>query len=133
MPSLKGSAKVDCQNAIVDIYQILDEDDQMQVDSASPYATLAFNGAKKIGYKRGMGYACLKMAYIGILEGIVNNDDIIKAPGFIDKIENQINQAKQIGGELNDDAMTGSSYYLLSMLQNLMKMKEQRKNNHGNL
>src|SRR5436190_8111903 len=67
VPGLKGKAKVDCLNTIVDIYQILDDEDQMQVDSATPYAKQSLNEAKRIGYKRGLGYAYLKTSYCDIL------------------------------------------------------------------
>ena len=53
-PKLNGRAKVDCLNTIVDQYQIMDEDNQMQIDSAGPYAMQSLDEAKRIGYKRGL-------------------------------------------------------------------------------
>ena len=73
--SLNGKDKVDCLNSIVDQYQIMDEDNQMQIDSAGPYARQAHNYAVEIGYKRGLGYACLKLGYINLVWATVHKND----------------------------------------------------------
>lgn len=69
--NLIGIPKVDALNRILDLYQILDDDNQMQVDSATPYARQAIDEAKRIGYKRGLGYANLKFIYCEILRADV--------------------------------------------------------------
>ena len=124
LPELKGIAKVDGLNNIVDIYQILDDEDQMQVDSATPYAKLSINEAKKIGYKRGLGYAYLKMSYCEILKADLHGPE----PGVIESIESQINQAIGISDVLNDNVMIGSAYWLISRLNAVNNKNEQRIN-----
>jgi len=124
VPSLEGISKVDGLNRIVDIYQILDDEDQMQVDSATPYAKQSLNEAKRIGYKRGLGYAYLKMSYCEILKADLHGHE----SGVIESIENQINQAISIGDALNDNVMIGSAYWLISRLNAVNNKKEQRIN-----
>jgi tetratricopeptide (TPR) repeat protein len=120
VPGLKGMAKVDDLNTIVDIYQILDDDNQMQVDSATPYATQSYNEAKRVGYKRGLGYSYLKMSYCEILQaGINSENNSNKKPGSTVSIEQKISEAMRIGGELNDNVMIGSAYVLLGRTENL--------------
>ena len=86
IPNLNGKAKVDCFNAIVDQYQIMDEDNQMQIDSAGPYARQAYVYAIKIGYERGLGYACLKQSYIKLLWGQNHKDDIKNTDKYADSL-----------------------------------------------
>ncbi len=124
VPGLKGTAKVDGLNSIVDIYQILDDEDQMQVDSATPYAKLSIIEAKRIGYKKGLGYAYLKMSYCEILKADLHGHE----PGVIESIESQINQAIGISDVLNDNVMKGSAYWLISRLNAVNNKKEQRIN-----
>jgi len=119
-PKLNGKAKVDCLNTIVDQYQIMDEDNQMQIDSAGPYATQSFNEAKRIGYKRGLGYAYLKMTYLRLL-GAVNykRKNPEPEPGSFELIQEQIDQAMQIAGAINDNVMAGSAYAFKAWLEQL--------------
>ena len=84
---LNGKAKVDCLNTIVDQYQIMDEDNQMQIDSAGPYARQAYVYANKIGYERGLGYACLKLSYIKLLWGQNHKDDIKNTDKYSDSLK----------------------------------------------
>jgi len=129
VPGLNGKAKVDCLNTIVDQYQIMDEDNQMQIDSAGPYARQAYNNAIKIGYKRGLGYAYLKLSYINILWGQIHIDDAKYSVNFTDSlnsIEQQLNKGIKISTEINDLTMMGSAYALLGWVERLKGNKGQQ-------
>ena len=123
IPTLNGKAKVDCLNTIVDQYQIMDEDNQMQIDSAGPYARQAYVYATKIGYERGLGYASLKLSYIKLLWGQNHKDDIIKnTDKYVDSlnsIQKLIDESMQICKKLNDFTMMGSAYDCLGWLESL--------------
>ncbi len=106
-----GKEKVDDLNRIVDLYQVLDEADQMQVDSATPYARQAIDEAKRIGYKRGLGYANLKFSYCEILRAeIYFRKNKKNETRLIESIEGLIKEVMQIGEELGDNIMIGSAY-----------------------
>ena len=117
---LNGKTKVDCLNTIVDQYQIMDEDNQMQIDSAGPYAIQSLNEAKRIGYKRGLGYAYLKMSYLGLLRAVnYKRKNPEPEPGSFKLIQEQIDQAMRIAGEINDNVMAGSAYAFTAWLEQL--------------
>ena len=121
-PKLNGQAKVDCLNTIVDQYQIMDEDNQMQIDSAGPYARSAYSSAMKIGYKRGLGYACLKLGYINLLWATEHKNDNTNSHAYPDSlrsIERLITEAMQISKEINDFIMMGSAYAELAWLEGI--------------
>ena len=121
-----GKEKVDDLNRIVDLYQILDEDNQMQVDSATPYARMSIEEAKKVNYKRGLGYANLKMAYCEYLRnGIYIQKNNKNGADIITSMKNMLKQALQIGEELGDNIMIGSAYNLSGWLENQNGTTEQ--------
>ena len=125
LPSTSGKAKVDLLNTIVDLYQIWDDDNQMQVDQACPFATQAFNEAKKINYKRGLGYAILKLAYCELLRaGIHKAKNKFVETSSITTIEGQVSQSLKISKEIKDQVMTGSTYVLMGRLEGLKGNKE---------
>jgi len=96
-----GKEKVDDLNRIVDLYEILDEDNQMQVDSATPYARQAISEAKRIGYKRGLGYANLKMSYCEWRRnGIYLQKNKKNDPGILVSLDEMLKQSTQIGEEI---------------------------------
>ena len=126
LPSTKAQAKVDLLNTIIDMYQLWDDDDQMQVDSASPFAIQAYNEAKRINYKRGKGYATLKLAYFELLRaGISNFKYKTFETGSIKKIEEHISEGIKISTEVKDQVMVGSASVLLGRLENLKGNTEQ--------
>ena len=128
-PKLNGRAKVDCLNTIVDQYQIMDEDNQMQIDSAGPYAMQSLDEAKRIGYKRGLGYAYLKMSYLRLLRAVnYKRKNPEPEPGSFKLIQEQLDQAMQIAGDINDNIMAGSAYALTAWLEQLKGYDEQHIN-----
>jgi len=132
-PKLSGKAKIDCLNTIVDQYQIMDEDNQMQIDSAGPYAREAYNNAIRIGYKRGLGYACLKLGYINLVWSYEHKNDTRNShnyPDSLKSIEKLIVEAMQISKEVNDLIMMGSAYAELAWLESLKGSKTQQLNYH---
>ena len=131
--SLNGKDKVDCLNSIVDQYQIMDEDNQMQIDSAGPYARQAHNYAVEIGYKRGLGYACLKLGYINLVWATVHKNDKSNSFNYADtlkSIEKLITEAMQTSKEINDLIMRGSAYAELAWLEGLKGNKAQQLKYH---
>jgi len=118
--NLNGIAKVDALNKIVDIYQYLDDDNQMQVDSATPYAVQSTIEAKKIGYRRGLGYSYLKQAYCEYLKALIYKDkNKIPDPNHLESLDQMTKQAMLIGEELNDEIMIASSYLSLGRIEKL--------------
>ena len=113
-----GTEKVDDLNRIVDLYEILDEDNQMQVDSATPYARQAISEAKRIGYKRGLGYANLKMSYCEWRRnGIYLQKNKKNDPGILVSLDEMLKQSIQIGEEIEDNIMIGSAYSLFGWIE----------------
>jgi tetratricopeptide (TPR) repeat protein len=133
VPTLKGNAKIDCLNTIVDQYQIMDEDNQMQIDSAGPFARQAYTHALNIGYKRGLGYASLKLSYINLLWGQIHKDDNKYKGIYTDSLNSAgklIAQSIDISKQLNDFTMMGSAYYFLGWLEGLKGNKEKQLKYH---
>jgi len=119
-PSLKGKARIDCMNTIVDIINILDDVAETQIAEGCFYSELAYNEAQKIEYKRGLGYALLKMCYCNGLKAdiqIRNNQKI--GTGYFTIFEQQITQAMNIAKELGDNAMMGEAYFVSSYIEKL--------------
>jgi hypothetical protein len=130
---LSGKAKVDCLNTIVDQYQIMDEDNQMQVDSAGPYARQAYSNSIKVDYKRGLGYASLKLSYIKLLWGQIHKDDKKYSGSYADSLNSAgklISESIHISKELSDFTMMGSAYHLLGWMEGLRGNKEKQLQYH---
>src|SRR5215204_4607411 len=133
VPKLNGKAKVDCLNTIVDQYQIMDEDNQMQIDSAGPYARQAYSNATKMDYKRGHGYAILKLSYINLRWGQIHKDDNKYSGSYaasLNSVEKLIAESIQISKELNDFTMMGSAYDFLGWIEGLRGNKEKQLKYH---
>ena len=132
-PKLNGEAQVNCLNTLVDQYQIMDEDNQMQIDSAGPYARQAYNIARNIGYKRGLGYACLKLSYIKLLWGQEHKNSKKDSGNFTDTLNSAgklIAESMQISKELNDLTMMGSAFDFLGWIEGLRGDKEKQLKYH---
>lgn len=110
---LSGSRKVDALNNMAnELWWLLDVDTSL-LHEASIYATKAFNDAKKIGYKKGLGYAYIQLENCEAARATDMNgiDEHYK------QAEELAKRAVTIGQELNDNLMIGSSYNALIWLE----------------
>jgi hypothetical protein len=124
LPGLKGADRVDCLNSLSSIYvsDLLGTDYQKEIDTATLYAMQAFSEAKKIRYKRGLGYSYLRLGQaLQVNADIHYNVILTYTKSSMDSIELNAKQAIKIGEEINDNVMLGNSYWLLSSLKNIEK------------
>ncbi|HSU27857.1 MAG TPA: sensor histidine kinase [Chitinophagaceae bacterium] len=118
MKTAKGNARVDCLNSIAQgVYWIFDEDTPYLLDTACSYTTQAFNEAKKLGYKRGLGYAYANMESCEACKTDTNRAENKKPGSHFAKAEKYASQAIQIGEELNDNILIGEAYNTLQWLE----------------
>ena len=124
LPGTKGNERVDCLNKIAHgLLWLWDEDDPELYNKACSYTTQSYNEAKKIGYKRGIGYAYLRM--IECENG--RDNDNRNASSFANE-ENYALQALKIGEELNDNILIGTSYKHLSWVERRKSDMDKYKN-----
>jgi hypothetical protein len=126
LPDLKGADHVDCLNSLSSIYvsDLLGTDYQKEIDTATMYALQALSEAKKISYKRGLGYAYLRWGQALQVNADIRYNVIRTYTKFcIDSIETNVTQAIKIGGDINDNIMVGNSYWLLSSIQDWKNTK----------
>lgn len=115
LPSLHDSDRVDCLNTLAHKYLWLPLSYKQQIDSSSPYTLEANKEAKRIGYKRGLGYSYLRLAGYESMKADTNyvpwkSIDTIS----LNKAEQFIRQAILIGEEINDNVILGGAYWDLS-------------------
>jgi len=132
LPSLKGSEKVDCLNSLSEGLFWIWEDDTTQLHDGCTYAHQAFDEAKKIGYKRGLGHAYSNMAACETgRTNIINTASIRKDPTKYRIPEQSAKEAIKIGDQLNDNFLIASAYETLAWIesgkgnaeQNIMNLK----------
>jgi histidine kinase len=127
LPGLKSADRVDCLNTLSSIYvsDLLGTNYQKEIDTATMYAMQAFSEAKKTRYKRGLGYAYLRLGQALLVNADIHYNVILRyTKSCIDSIEQNVAQAIKIGEEINDNVMLGNSYWLLSAIQDWKKTKD---------
>src|SRR5258706_16160445 len=60
LPNLDGIDRVDCLNTLAYKYLWLPLSEKQQIDFSSPYGLEANSEAKRIGYKKGLGFFYLR-------------------------------------------------------------------------
>ena len=114
LPTLKGVDEIDCLNMIAYKFSSLGLNWRAQSDSSQPFATQANTGAKRIGYKKGLGYSYLRLAHT--LDGrygfdfqVYNKNNL----SLLDTAEKYVNQAITIGEQINNNSILANAYRLL--------------------
>lgn len=116
LTTVKGNTRVDYLNNIAHGFYWLWDDDTYLLDSACKYANLAFNEAKRLKYKRGLGYAYLQMQHC---EAGRAWDDSSRGPNSHYAVSQEYSKlAIQIGEEIVDNLLIGSSYENLGWFEN---------------
>ncbi len=114
LQGLKGIKYVDKANEISETYGNSGFPKFLQrADSITRYGTLALNEAKKIAYKKGIAEAYLSLAIGQKIRGTglhINNQDITPA---LESMLNYAIQAAELGDEIKDVLLTGSSCLLI--------------------
>ena len=129
LSSLKGADRADCLNNLSSIYvsDLLGTDYQKEIDTATMYAIQAFSEAKKIRYKRGLGYAYLRLGQALQVNADIHYNVIhTYTTSSIDSIEQNVAQAIKIAEDINDNVMLGNSYWLLASLQDMKNIKNEK-------
>jgi len=115
---LKDSAKIDCLNLIARRFstnggQAWTSWSQV-ADSVDHYASIAYDEANKIGYKRGIAAALTNKASSAWSRGLdlrKNNKDDAE---IVKKMEEYLSQAIPMAGQLNDYEILGYAYEQMS-------------------
>jgi hypothetical protein len=111
LPTMKDVKKIDWLNRQAYNYFSLWINWKLEADSAYPYALQAYNEAKKIGYKKGLAYACLRLGTIESLQyGFDFQVNKKRDSARLNKQEKYANEALQLGNELKDNAIIGGAY-----------------------
>jgi len=115
-PSAKGTARVDMLNDIARGLLWVYEDDEHLLNDALKYAEDAQQQAKKLNYKRGLGYSLVTLFFKEaryVDRDTINN---YKPGSHFQKAIDIANQATNIGEELHDDILMGSANDMLIWL-----------------
>jgi tetratricopeptide (TPR) repeat protein len=139
LPLLHDSDRVDCLNTLAYKYSYSyydwDWDPNLLLDSCGPIAIEANELARKIRYKKGLGYSYLRMAdlekfkndTLSIRYDIFDNEHFNKPA--LDAQEKYLQLAINTGEQINDNAMTGKAYMELCILT-CMKMEFKKLDNY---
>lgn len=106
----KGRNKIDCYNLLAECYlQIWDDDHVKQFDTACTYANMAYEEAKKINYRTGVGYAKAALLWqtISKIDDDKNNNDT--EPAYIETYR-LAQEVLAIADQLKDDCLAGLVY-----------------------
>jgi tetratricopeptide (TPR) repeat protein len=111
--TISGNSKVDCLNNIAyGLFWILDTDTSV-LHEGWIYSTAAFNEAEKLGYKRGLGYAYEQLENCEAARADTNRS----IGSHFAQAVTYAKKAIQIGEELHDNLMIGTSYRWLIWLE----------------
>ncbi|MFI5407106.1 MAG: hypothetical protein ACHQ1D_11430, partial [Nitrososphaerales archaeon] len=132
LPSKKGIERIDCLNALA--FGILkmwyDETPYMGnslFDTVFAYSTQAHNESKKIKYKRGLGYATLRLAQCEVLRyDMDTTGKYEKQKDYFGMSVRYANESILIGKELNDNFLIGNSYRMLASVEGNKNNSDQR-------
>ena len=117
LPDLSGIDKVDCLNTLAHKYLWLPLTEKQQIDSSSPYSIEANREAKRIGYKRGLGFSYLRLAGYKTMEADSNFVPWKKIDtASINTAEKYLRQVIQLGEDLKDNVLLGGAYWDLGYL-----------------
>jgi hypothetical protein len=114
---LTGTAKVDCLNTIAHKFFYAGYNSiNQQMDSSYKYCMLALSEAKRIGYKKGMGYSYSR--FISIDNGRFNASHYAKKPdsSFLADAKKNIELTIKFGEELKDNTLLGIANLKLAWL-----------------
>lgn len=117
LQSLKDSERVDCLNLLVRKISSLDISWAATIDTMTELSLESNNLAKKIGYKKGLGYSHLRLA-----ENVEDRHDDIMTfrkknnNGMFHREEEHVRAAIRIGEETNDYYLLGHAFYQLASL-----------------
>lgn len=117
LAGLKDSARVDCLNMLAHKYLWLPLTHTQKADSSSPFTKLAIEVAKQIGYKKGLGFAYLRLAdyeYLKAEQYYWDKDEIDTL--HIVKGEKFSREAIKIGEEINDNVILGGGWWNMGAL-----------------
>ncbi len=132
LPFKKGIERIDCLNALAIGIIKMWYDETLYLgnslfDTVFAYSTQALNESKKIKYKRGLGYANLRLAQCEVLRYAMNTTGKYeKQKDYFDLSVRYANEAISIGKELNDNFLIGNSYRMLASVEAEKNNTEQR-------
>jgi tetratricopeptide (TPR) repeat protein len=115
LPLLKDSARVDAMNRISINFGYFARVGgfTQKTDSINRYASMAYDEAKKIGFKSGMAMALVQMSHIDVLQDLPVQEEATK--------EKNIREALRLAEEVNDNEVLGWGYYYLSSSPSIKK------------
>jgi len=117
LPTLTGTIKVGCLNTIAHKFFEADLPSiEQQMDSSYKYVMMAFAEAKRIGYKKGLGYAYARL--ISIDNGRFNASGYAgkSDSSFLKDAQKNIDQTIHFGKELHDNTLLGIANWKLAWL-----------------
>ena len=132
LPFKKGIERIDCLNALSFgiIKMWYDETPYLGnslFDTVFTYSTQAVNESKKIKYKRGLGYANLRLAQCEVLRyDMDTTGKYEKQKDYFDLSVRYANEAILIGKELGDNFLIGNCYRMLASVEANKNNTEQR-------
>lgn len=109
LPGTKGTPRVDMLNSIAQGLLWIYEDDDHFLHDALRYSEEAMQLAKKLNYKRGMGYSLVTLFFKEAQYVDTNRVENYKPGSHFQKAITIANQAINIGEELHDDILMGSA------------------------
>ncbi|HUR65757.1 MAG TPA: histidine kinase [Chitinophagaceae bacterium] len=117
LPGLRLSARVDCMNTLAHKYSWLPETDKQKIDSFIYYCIEANKEAKRIDYKKGLGYSYLGLANIEATKAKIYYDehDDIDTP-HIKRAEEYNKEALLIGEKIKNKVIQGGAWWNLASL-----------------
>jgi tetratricopeptide (TPR) repeat protein len=126
LKNAEGTERVDCLNMLSDCYLWIWDDNDKHLDSACLYANQAYSEAKKLNYKRGLGYGLLLMADCSVSRVDNNKSNNNSEQNYL-LSEQYAQEAIKIGEEIKDYRLVGDGYGQLKGIEkrkgNLVKSK----------
>ena len=111
LPGLRDSARVDCLNTLASKYSYMDLSWKQYLDSSSPFSIMANDEAKKIGYKKGLGYSYLRLANLEKSKVHIYQEQYKKHdPALLAAWEKYLRLAILTGEQINDHTILGKAY-----------------------
>ncbi len=106
----KGKDKVNCLNLLAESYMWIWDDNDKHLDTACMYANKAFEEAKKINYKTGIGYAKAGIVHCALAKVDENSNNNDQEPAYIQAYK-LAQDALNLADQLKDDYLSGLIYY----------------------
>ena len=114
----KGQEKVDCLNALArKSFDLPLSSWRAEADTARPFALLANKEAKRIGYKKGLGYSYVNLGTIDcMMFGTYAQQERRFDTLTFNSAQQNAKKAISIGEEINEFKLLGEAYFVLNWL-----------------